>query len=340
MKQNPKRFLHLLASGLAITISLQMTACSARPITAPTEIPTIIPDVLPTVTPSPTSVPLDGRGGGVIAFASWQTSDWQITLMNADGSGQTRLQVEGPGGYEPSWSPDGTQIVFQYNGLWIAKLDSGEVTRIPLSVEENDLPNEYIVKPSWSPDGQWIAFLNESGMFGDLYLVHPDGTGLVRLTETNDISRDGNLVWSPDGAQLAYSANRDGNIEIYLLDVVTTTARQLTDTPAPVRNLVTSWSPDGSQLAFSSTRDGNSEIYLMDTDGGNLVRLTNDPFSDAEPDFSPDGSRIVFSSNRDGDIEIYVLTVADAIQDPSAVTVLRLTERKGDEAGPVWSPVP
>ena len=36
------------------------------------------------------------------------------------------------------------------------------------------------------------------------------------------------------------------------------------------------WSPDGKRIAFVSYRDGNAEIYGMDTDGGNLVRLTDD----------------------------------------------------------------
>jgi TolB protein len=217
---------------------------------------------------------------------------------------------------------------------------------MPLLVTDNDLPNEYIVKPSWSPTGEWIAFLNESGMFGDLYLIHPDGTGLVRLTDTGDLSRDGNLVWSPDGKQLAYSANPDGNIEIFVLDVEAAlqgiaASQQISTTDIPVRNLVTSWSPDGSRLAFSSDRDGNTEIYLMDPDGSNIVRLTDHPLSDNEPDFSPDGSQIVFLSNReDREFEIYILKVAEAIQDPATATLSRLTDHKGDKAGPVWSPVP
>jgi len=265
--------------------------------------------------------------------------------MNADGSGQMRVTVNVKGGYEPNWSPDGTQLVYQYGGLWIADIATGEISRIPLSVKGNNLPNEYLVKPAWSPAGEWIVFLNENGTRGDIYLIRPDGTDLRRLTDSNDISRDGNLVWSPDGKQLAYSAYRTGNIEIFVMDVESAlqgkvASRQLTDNPPPVRNLVTSWSPDGSRLAFSSDRDRNTEIYLMNVDGNHVVRMTNNPASDTEPRWSPDGKQIAFSSTRDGNVEIYVLDVEEALQGTDDASARRLTDHPGDDVGPVWKPVP
>src|SRR5512137_481136 len=86
------------------------------------EVPTFIPTsprpTSSTVTRTPTLIPrLSGSGGGVIAFASWQNNNWQIHVTNADGSGDQRVDTRG--GCEPGWSPDGTKIVFQNNGLWI-----------------------------------------------------------------------------------------------------------------------------------------------------------------------------------------------------------------------------
>ncbi len=324
----------------------------------PTDTPTQIPLTLtstpsPTETPPPTATqpPLPASvEKWVIAYASMEKNDWQIYLVRADGSGKTKVAVDGRGGYEPNWSPDATKIVFQYNGLKIIDLDSGETVRIPLNVESSGLENEYLVKPAWSPDGKWIAFLNENGTQGDIYLIRPDGSDLKRLTASNDISRDGNLIWSPDGKQLAFSAYRNGNVEVFVLDVQDalrggamqdiTASQQLTDSQSFTRNLVTSWSPDGSKIAFSSDRDANTEIYIMNTDGSGIVRLTDHPASDMEPAWSPDGKLIAFSSNRDGESEIYLLEVEGAIMNPKDAPVWRLTSHVGDDLGPVWRPEP
>ena len=341
-----------------LTVLFLLSACiPVEPVETITVTPTntlypLIPTAMsamiqtPAATYTPTLLPtLSGRGGGVIAYVSWERNDWQIYIMNADGSAKLKVTENVRGGYEPNWSPDGTKIVFQYNGLWIADIVSGEISRIPLSVASNNLPNEFLVKPAWSPDGDWIAFLNENGTRGDIYLITPDGVDLRRLTDSNDISRDGNLVWSSDGKQLAYSAYRDEKIEIYILDVEdalqgVVDVKLLTDSPPLTRNLVTSWSSDGTRLAFSSDRDGNTEIYIMNSEGRNVVRLTDNPAFDLQPAWSQDGIQIAFCSDRDGNVEIYVLNVEDALQNLDEANITRLTDNPSDDMGSVWKPVP
>lgn len=340
----------LLINGFSLGLLLLLNACNPQKNTPPTETPSKLPTAfstpLPTINPTPTeSHSFFSNRDGMIAFTSLERNEWQVYIVNTNSLDKLKITADVRGGYEPNWSPDGTRLVFQYNGLWIADIINNEITRIPLSVKSNDLPNEYLVKPSWSPDGDWIAFLNENGTQGDIYLIRPDGTELKRLTDTNDISRDGNLVWSPDGKQLAYSGYRDRNIEIYILNVVDTlqggiTRQQLTDSLAPVRNLVTSWSHDGARLAFSSDRDGNMEIYLMEPDGSNPVQLTHNPASDSEANWSPDGRSITFISDRDGNVEIYVMDVEDALQSREDARIRRMTFIPGDDMGPVWRPAP
>jgi len=334
--------------GTSTATAIPAQSPSAAPTlsaTTPTPVATSVPTASPTASPVPVPIPtLTGRGGGVLAFASWEGDGWQIYLVNADGSERTKVTAGVAGGYEPAWSPDGTRIVFQFLGLFIADLGTGAIRRLPLDGKSDALPNEYLVKPAWSPDGAWIAFLNESGTRGDVYLVRPDGTDLRRLTDSGDLSRDGNLVWSPDGRELAYSAYRDGAVEIGVLDVDgalrgQASGRWLTDSPAPVQNLVTSWSPDGSRLAFSRLL-ADMDIYVMNVDGSHVVRLTDDPASDTQPDWSPDGSLIAFSSDRGGTRDIYILDVKASSADPGGADVRRVTDHPGDDVGPAWKPAP
>ena len=312
---------------------------------SPTQTVTLIP--LPTNTLTPTLFPtLSGGGGGVLAFTSMQNSNVQIYLINADGSKPTQLTAGGKGGVEPSWSPDGKQLVFQNNGLWIADVTSGVVSSLPTPTT---MENRWRVKPAWSPDGEWIAFNNENGTLGDIYLIKPDGTDLRRLTNTGDISRDGNLAWSPDSKAIAISADRDGNVEIYVMNVTEalegfdiSNQVRLTSTTndSGIKNFVSSWSPDGSRIAFSSNRDGNSEIYVMDSDGNNVVRLTDNPASDKEPAWSLDGDRIAFSTDRNGNYDIYVMSVEGFLRGEGVPAVLRVTTSPSEDLGAVWKPVP
>ncbi|MGH7627891.1 MAG: TolB family protein, partial [Gemmatimonadales bacterium] len=74
---------------------------------------------------------------------------------------------------------------------------------------------------------------------------------------------------------------------------VTVTAAQTTETTFEV-----GCAPPPERIAFATDRDGNFDIYLMNPDGTGLIRLTDHPAGEVDPDWSPDGSRIVFESDR------------------------------------------
>src|SRR4051794_10543027 len=89
--------------------------------------------------------------------------------------------------------------------------------------------------------------------------------------------------------------------------------------------------PRGTRIAYDSSRDGNAEIYTMFTDGGDQIRLTDNPAFDGEPAWSPDRSSIAFVSDRDGTNNIYVMNADGTNAHP-------LTSNQADNIDPAWSP--
>ncbi|HEV8574715.1 MAG TPA: hypothetical protein VGR43_08410 [Dehalococcoidia bacterium] len=131
-----------------------------------------------------------------------QTRYW-VCAINADGSGMEVLVGEPAGGLhaEPYWSPDGDKIAYRDDGgsdctsaagcnfdIFVLDLSTGEKTNV------TDHPL-YDIEPGWSPDGEWVIFAsNREDPNFDLYVVHPDGTGLQRVLSDPD-SKDSYPSW-------------------------------------------------------------------------------------------------------------------------------------------------
>jgi Tol biopolymer transport system component len=139
-----------------------------------------------------------------------------------------------------------------------------------------------------------IAFTTDRDGNNEIYLMKPDGTELVRLT--NNAAFDVDPVISPDGSRIAFTSNRDGNEEIYVMNADGTNPRRLINNSAIDRE--PTWNSDCSKIAFTSFRDGNTEIYSMNADGTNQINLTSSAVNESQPSFSKDGTRIVFLSDQ------------------------------------------
>ena len=242
-----------------------------------------------------------------IAYASDRDGNYEIYVMNADGTGLTRPTNNTAEDTYPSWSPDGSKIAFTSDRdgnreIYVMNSDGSGQTRLTKSAGQD-------LSPSWSPDVTKIAFVSNRDGNWEVYAMNSDGTNEVNLT--NHPADDayhfgGGPCWSPDGAEIAFSSDRDadGYPEIYVMNSDGTNQVRLTSTPNAYE-ADPAWSPYGGKIAFVSYDGYHQQISLVNTDGTGAVNLTDDPFGNNwQPSWSPSGSKIAFMSNRYG-VEIY-----------------------------------
>ena len=193
--------------------------------------------------------------GKWILFTSDRAGSADIYRARVDGSGVERLTDNPAYDDQAAWSPDGKSIAF------VSSRGSGATDIWTLDLGTRRLRNVTAAaggdfRPSWSPDGKWIAFSSDRGTHVErrtpeweqshrtsLYLVHPDGSGLRRLTDGELFA--GSPRWSPDGARIVFyqlavpetHAAREGGwdaivpSQIVTIDVATGARHELTSGP-------------------------------------------------------------------------------------------------------------
>lgn len=146
--------------------------------------------------------------GSRVAYAAWTEDGLSTNLYAIDvDSRRTTLLVE-PSGlmvYQPSFSPDGTQIAYVDGGgdhshsVWVANADGSD----PHMIVENEVTSGvgHVFGLAWSPTADRIALGLRVMPAAAIYTFAPNGTGFTRLI------RDAvSPSWSPDGSQIAYKS--------------------------------------------------------------------------------------------------------------------------------------
>ena len=246
-------------------------------------------------------------------------SGGDIYVVSSDGSGLSRLTQ----GMDPSWSPDGTQVIFarwtEPWGIYAINADgSNERLLFSSSVARS---------PVWSPDGSQIAFFFTTEGWHPAWKIWIDGFGWYyiergyRQTEWHlgvVNAADGRLhepycdnlsfspTWTVDGAWLVY----DGEQGLMISEAQGANNVPFTDNPHDHFPVM---SPDGSRIAFQHWQHDHWEIFATGADGAGRWPLTSSSSllerrpSNVSPAWSPDGKQIAFLSDRSGKWEFYVM---------------------------------
>ena len=253
----------------------------------------------------------------LIAFVSDRDGVDHIYLMNPDGTDVTRLTNNSFQEGYPSWSPDGTKLVFEgyINGVGTYEIDFATRNQIRLS--------RFVsvdIRPSYSPDGSKIVFSRIESQTSEPFptsLVTMDiatkktSTILASQGEYNIEAR-----WSPDGKKILWMSNRTGKQNLFTMNPDGTDIQQITNEGASGDP---AWSPDGSRISFGSNLGGriSLNVFTMDPDGSDIFQVTDyhQPFEAGDTSWSVDASQIVYEfdfrgrgqNNPDAFAEVHII---------------------------------
>jgi Tol biopolymer transport system component/serine/threonine protein kinase len=229
----------------------------------------------------------------------------------------------------PSFSPDGRQIAFTWDGekgdnvdIYVKLVDETNALRLTSDPAVDAVP-------VWSPDGKRIAF-RRYGPHEGIYTVSALGGVEQKVAElvSPSVFLGGQISWSPDGKWLAVGANERTGTGISLLPVEGGDPRQLTSRQAPSRDTTPSFSLDGRKLAYVGCSTGDEcDVYIADlspayTLEGAPRRITNHNAVLAGMSWTRDGKSVVYSASMYSAVAFYLWRVGvDGRQPPERLEI-------------------
>ncbi len=172
----------------------------------------------------------DGR---LIVFTRWTVASDAHAIWVMDRDGGNPRQVFGPPqgeGWDPTWSPDGKQILFAsdmdgYVQLYVINLDGSGLRRV---TQINGLRG----RSDWSSDGEYIVTYAGEPWLREVFLMRADGSDAHQITPTGGNSQGPSF--SPDGRWVTFTAYFDhfGDVngcEIYIMRTNGADLTRLTD---------------------------------------------------------------------------------------------------------------
>lgn len=252
--------------------------------------------------------------GNWILFTSERAGQAELYRVHVDGSGLERLTDDPAYDDQGAFSPDGKKVVFVSTrgggraNLWTLDVETRKARALTTGSGGD-------FRPSWSPDGQWIAFSSDRGsdlppakgrwerlQLADIYLIHPDGSGLKRISKHGGFC--GSPKWTADSKSVvAYcmsaeetwtyrSGMEDGETTIEKIDIASGEATPMAAGPGV--KMEPAVLPSGEIAYFRHDKTVTGVFYGKGTAGPAGANLRF-------PSWSPDGAHVVycrFASNE------------------------------------------
>lgn len=244
--------------------------------------------------------------GSKITYHSDVDGDWEIFVVNTNGSNRIKLTNNSASDVFPAINGDGSKIVFvsDVDGdqeIFVVNTDGSNLTQLTFNTCNDSLP---VI--SW--DGSKIAFHSDRDHKIGIFVMNADGTNVIPLTSNIDNGLYPSI--SDDGSKIAFQSYLDEDYEIFIVNIDGTNLTQLTNNS--VHDTKAIISGDGSKIAFYSGENYDIEVYVMNADGTGLTKLTDFIRCEGDgrgPSISGDGSKITFYVYKKLEWVIYIVNM-------------------------------
>lgn len=282
--------------------------------------------------------PIDAKGE--ILFISRRISnsaDWQMFLMNADGTNQRIVSNSLVRCSPPILSNSGTKVAFTtydsnyYYNLYIIDKDGQNQKLLSKG-------KQFCGSPVWSPDDSRIAFVKNDNNVGgtyDIYSIKIDGSNEIKLTNQND---NFSPQYFSDNHSILFSSSNNNWTGIYKMNVDGSNKQLLTPQNKSFGD--PKISPNRKMISITSGDWNGSQIFVMNSDGSNLkqITFTVSPKSypgwpkdgNCSPVWSPNSSKLAYVSYENGSPDIFIINSNGAGNK-------RLTDTPLRDENPCWT---
>ena len=223
------------------------------------------------------SDPAFSPDGSRIAYVSQKDGNPEIYVMNADGTGATRVTNDPQADGRPSFMPDGQSLVFNSwrtagkSQIWAVNVDATGLTQLT-----RDSVNS---TPAVSPDGQTIAYVSSRNKDQDIWLMNRDGTNQRQFTRSPQ-QRESEPRFLRDGSLAYLVERREGNRtvqQVIRADLATGATTAITGIDLAIASFAVS--PSGDLLALvvnaepQNRRNPKYRVYVQPVSSATPVPL-------------------------------------------------------------------
>jgi Tol biopolymer transport system component len=296
----------------------------------------------PTEASGPVTTPIGGAAQ--IAFASGRSGSNQIWIKNLQTDELFQVTDVAGGACQPTWSPDGKQIVFIVPCIKNQQLNAGSSLYIinPDGTGFAPLKSSPLgdYDPAFHPTENIIAFTTiRDHNRPQIWLLNLD-TNEAKNISDNPVN-DFQPAWSPDGSYIVFSSTRLGPTALWVMEADGTNQSEFSRSDKQT-DVDAAWSLDNELIFFTQYKPsglgrprvfaapwkngdpgerGRNEFQVLDTDAGMKEAV-----------FSPDGLWVAFTSNPEGaNHDIYIMRV-------NGTDLRQITTDEALDFDPAWRP--